>query len=213
MENPKEDNLKNGSGQYKNHNLHGMYGKKHTNETKLKMRIKRLGTKVSEEGRLNMSKAFTGRKHTQESIQKMKDVALKNGSGLWMKGKKLSEKTKSKMREWHIKNPNTKFKETGIELKIEAELIKRGINYQKQVPLCNIAIVDFYLPEYRIVIQADGCYWHGCPIHYPTYHNSKQRDLNQDKVLTFNGFNLYRFWEHEINESIEACLSKILWIK
>lgn len=35
--------------------------------------------------------------------------------------------------------------------------------------------------------------------------------INQpNKVLIFNGFNVYRFWEHEINESVENCFSKLI---
>ena len=121
-------------------------------------------------------------------------------------GRKQSPETIEKIRQWHIGNPNRKFKNTSIELKVEAELIKRGINYQKQVPLCKIAVVDFYLPEYRIVIQADGDYWHKYPF-------GKERDKKQDAVLTFNGFNVYRFWECEINKSVENCINRIFNLK
>ena len=101
-----------------------------------------------------------------------------------------------------INHPNKITKDTGIELKIEAELKKRNINYQKQIPLCKVAIVDFYLPEHRIVIQADGDYWHNLK-------GSKEKSIQQDAILTFNEFNVYRFWEHEINESVENCINKI----
>ncbi len=52
------------------------------------------------------------------------------------------------------------------------------------------------------MIQCDGDYWHNLLDH-------KTRDEQQDKVLTFNGFNVYRFWEHEINESVEKCMKQI----
>jgi len=117
-------------------------------------------------------------------------------------GRKASEETKQKKREWMIEHPNRVFKDTKIELMMEAELQRRGINYQKQVPLCKVARVDFYLPEYRIVIQCDGDYWHNIP-------KVKERGIRQDNVLTFNGFNVYRFWEHEIKESVECCVDKI----
>jgi very-short-patch-repair endonuclease len=29
-------------------------------------------------------------------------------------------------------------------------------------------------------------------------------------VLTFNGFNVYRFWEHDINRSASECVGKVL---
>lgn len=121
-----------------------------------------------------------------------------------MKGKKHTELTKAKMREKAIINRGkNKQKDTSIELKVEAELIKRNINYQKQVPLCKVARVDFYLPEYRIVIQADGDYWHNLP-------GVKDRDKKQDDVLTFNGFNVYRFLGSEINKSVEECINKLI---
>jgi G:T-mismatch repair DNA endonuclease (very short patch repair protein) len=53
-----------------------------------------------------------------------------------------------------------RHKDTKIELKVEKELKRRNINYQKQISLYPRAMVDFYLPEYRIVIQCDGDYWH-----------------------------------------------------
>jgi very-short-patch-repair endonuclease len=163
------------------------------------------------------NKIRLGITHTEETIKKIRQARkgqintvkgkhwkIKNTSkmGKGRKGRKYphSEKTKNKLRKWNINNPNRKFKDTSIELKIEAELKKREINYQKQIPLCNIAIVDFYLPEYRIVIQCDGEYYHNLSW-------QKERDERQDKVLTFNGFNIYRFWEHEINESPEKCIN------
>lgn len=127
------------------------------------------------------------------------------------KDKHHSKEIKERLSEWHIENPNLKFKDTKIELKIEAELKRLGIKYQKQVPLCKKAIVDFYIPEQKIVIQADGCYWHGCPIHFPKGVKGRDmdRDERQNKVLITNGFDVHRFWEHEINKSVEECINKL----
>lgn len=165
------------------------------------------------------NKNSLGVKHSKEENEKNR---IRNtGSGNAMYGKKQSEKTKQlirekangrkrtpdsiiKQREWNIQHPNRKFKDTSIELKIEEELKKRNINYQKQIPLCKVAIVDFYLPEYKIIIQADGDYWHNLP-------KQKEKDKRQDSILSFNGFNVYRFWEHEINKSVSNCIDSILW--
>lgn len=118
------------------------------------------------------------------------------------KGKKHSKEAKDKMSKWRVNNPVKVFKDTSIELAVEAELKKRNVNYQKQVPLCGVARVDFYLPEYRIVVQADGDYWHNRT-------EVKERDRKQDAVLNFSGFNVYRFWEHEINKSVAGCIDQI----
>lgn len=156
---------------------HPFYGKKHSLETKSMMHKKH---KISEDGRKRLSEATKNR----------------------FLGRIVSNEERRDMRERQINNPNRIFKDTSIELKIEVELRKRGINYQKQVPLCKIAIVDFYLPEYRIIIQADGDYWHNLP-------KRKEKDEKRDRVLTFNGFNVYRFWEHEINDSVKECINKV----
>lgn len=168
--------------------------------------------------------SLKGRKLPENVKNKIRLSSL--GKNTWMKGKKDSKKTvekkrliwlgrkhsiksKKKMSEYRIEHPNKVFKDTKIELKIEEELKKRGINYQKQVPLCKIAIVDFYLPGQKIVIQADGCYYHGCPIHFPDWIKNKERDINQDIKLKSNDYNVYRFWEHEINQSVEDCIKRI----
>jgi len=166
----------------------------------------RVGYKHSEETKKKIGAANSiSHKGLHRSEETKRKIGL-NGFHYGMREKKVSEETKSKLREYSVNNPNRKFKDTGIELRVEAELQRRKINYQKQVPLCKVAIVDFYLPEYRIVIQCDGDYWHN-------RKGSKERDLGQDSVLTFNGFNVYRFWEHEINESVENCINSIkLWL-
>ena len=93
-------------------------------------------------------------------------------------------------------------KETSIERKVEDELQQRNINYQKQFPLCKISIVDFYLPESKTVIYCDGDYWHNLP-------GCKEKDERQTKVLTSNGYKVFRFWEHEINKSVSECLDRV----
>lgn len=135
--------------------------------------------------------------HSEESRQ----AISKSLSGRPAHNKGISHKkeTKDKIRLFHLNNPNRKFKETGIEKKMEGLLKVLGVEYQKQVSLCNIAIVDFYIPSKILVIQCDGCFWHGCPEHNKGWKTSRERDEKQDKVLVANGFKVIRFWEHEIN--------------
>ena len=100
---------------------------------------------------------------------------------------------------WSIKN--MKHKNTSIEIKIENELIKRNIPYMKQVPVEGIALVDFLLSN-NIIIQCDGDYWHSKP-------NVRIKDNNQDFVLEFKGYKVYRFTETEIKKSAISCINKI----
>lgn len=161
-----------------------MKGKKRSSESIDKFRKSMTGTKRSKEARENMRNSHLGEKHSEVQNQKH--------------------------REWMINNPIHVFKDTKIELKIEAELQKRDINYQKQVGLCNAAKVDFYLPDYRIAIECDGCYWHNCPLHGKgEVRNRGKNDVEKNNILSLNGYKIYRFWEHEINESTEKCMNRI----
>lgn len=93
-------------------------------------------------------------------------------------------------------------KDTSIELKMENGLKRNNIYYQKHVPLCNITVPDFYLPEYKAVIYVDGDYWHSLP-------NVKNRDKKQNSILKQNGYRALRFWGHEINKSVDDCIRRI----
>ncbi len=123
-----------------------------------------------------------------------------------MKGKHHTSETKKKLRKATIEqlaSGKMKRKDTFIELEMERELKRNNIYYQKQVPLYNITVVDFYLPRYKIVIYTDGDYWHNLP-------KVKKRDEQQNKILKQNGYKVFRFWEHEINKSTKGCINEIL---
>ncbi len=150
-----------------------------------------------------------GKKQTKEHIEK---VRIKRE--VWKNTKEYVDyinKRRELTRERNIKYPNKKFSNTKIEQKIATELTKRGIYFQQNIGLSNIANVDFYLPEYRIVIEADGCLYHACQqcgfIKY--YQDVPLNDIRKMNLLKFNGFNVYHFWEHEINKSPEECINKI----
>ncbi len=164
------------------------------------------GKKRSLESRLNISKGHLGQtpwnkgiKSSPETIKKLRESHL--GQKAWNKGLKnhLSKDVVEQIRMSVIANPNRTFRDTVPEKKVERELIRLKVRYEKQRALCKIAKVDFYLPEEHVVIQVDGCYWHNCPIHSEIILEGKtERDRNQDAVLTSNGFNVYRIWEHDI---------------
>lgn len=179
-----------------------MKGRKHKEQSNEKNRIAHLGKIPWNKGK---TKDTDSRIKTPWLGKKRESISGENHP---MFGKTHTEKVKEKIREKRVlqKIPN---KETKIEILVEEELKRRGIVYQKQVPLCKYTIVDFYLPEYRIVIQCDGCYWHSCPEHNPNGKGNPEKETRQNAVLTFNGFNVYRFWEHDINTDVAKCLDQL----
>ena len=121
-------------------------------------------------------------------------------------GKKRSLESKRRYSEARIKYmlENKVFnKNTKIEIKIEKELKNKKINYIKQAYLCKgSGIVDFYLPDFKVVIECDGEYWHSLP-------KAKLRDERKDFFLAFNGFKVYRFPETAINTDSLSCVQTI----
>lgn len=98
---------------------------------------------------------------------------------------------------------NIKFEATSIEIAMAEELSKRGIKYEEQFNLGDKFRLDFLLPEFNIVIECDGDYWHNLP-------EVKTRDKSKNAYIRACGYSLYRFWESEINESVETCVDIVI---
>lgn len=145
-----------------------------------------------------------------------------NKSPLWKKRIKkycLTCKKIFYIKQWHKKMNRGKFcsstcagvwstkhmlkKNTSIELKVEEYLNKLGINFesQKVIPEGR-TVADFYIPEQRLVIYADGFYWHNFP-------KVKKRDKKQNILLSSNGYNVLRLKEKEINSEPSKCIQTI----
>jgi DNA mismatch endonuclease (patch repair protein) len=82
---------------------------------------------------------------------------------------------------------------------------------------------DFVFPKERIVVFADGCFWHGhnCRNTTPKTNeifwqekiiNNKKRDISVSEYLELRGWQVIRIWECDIQKKILPiellCLSK-----
>ena len=101
-----------------------------------------------------------------------------------------------------LKNGGMKNKDTKIELIFEDTLKRMNIRFEKQKQF-KLGIADFYLPEYDAFIFCDGDYWHNYP-------NGKPRDSKQVEYLKENGFNVFRFWEHDILKDCKSLINEII---
>ena len=122
-----------------------------------------------------------------------------SGNTIWL-GKKHSIESKKKMSEYWINHPNLRNKDTKIELRMKELLTALGVYFVFQKHFDKIANVDFYIPEKKLIIECDGCYWHGCDIHYPDRNYKQEKDKTRDLKLEALGYKVIRFWEHEINQ-------------
>lgn len=90
---------------------------------------------------------------------------------------------------------------TKPELEVKKKLDELGIVYRYQFPIAFFC-VDFFLPEIKMVIQVDGCYWHGCPKHFSELDlrqkNRVRLDHSCDSFLRNRGYKVLRIWECDI---------------
>lgn len=81
-------------------------------------------------------------------------------------------------------------KETYIEKIVGEYLEANGHIIERQKKYHNF-IMDFFIPEKNMFIEADGSYWHSIP-------KRKEMDLRKDLMAIKEGFQLVRVGEEEI---------------
>jgi very-short-patch-repair endonuclease len=85
-------------------------------------------------------------------------------------------------------------------------LDKLGIRYETQFKAESIGrYYDFYLPDYQVLIEIDGDYYHSYNLVYeqmsPMQKKNKRVDEQKNKWALHHKIPLIRIWEHDINES------------
>lgn len=79
---------------------------------------------------------------------------------------------------------------------------------------------DFYLPELRLAVFADGCFFHRCPRHFiPPLNNreywtakiarNRQRDLENNRALKSLDIYPLRIWEHNLGHDLTLARRQI----
>jgi very-short-patch-repair endonuclease len=102
--------------------------------------------------------------------------------------------------------------ETWPEQQIRAFLESSGVAFESQHPM-GYCLVDFYVPSARLVIHADGDYWHGNPDLYPEptdrQVNRRRLDASIDGWLRNRGYRSVRIWESDLRVDPEKCYRRI----
>jgi len=195
---------------------YGFLGKRHTEEWKRKMSLRMRGEnnplyKISEE-----KEKKRVRKMSETLKRKYRTGELKHPRG--MLGKKrpkewreyMSRLMKEKIRLGLLSIPSNHFFpyfDTKIERLMKEELQKRGIPFKTKRTLLGKYRPDIIIG--KLLIYCDGCYWHGCPIHFPERQKERLKDIRITRELEKAGYIVLRFWEHEIIENVSGCVDKI----
>jgi DNA mismatch endonuclease, patch repair protein len=108
-----------------------------------------------------------------------------------------------------------RVRDTTSEVLLRSELHRVGLRFRKNYrPAIGLPRVDVAFPGRRLLLFVDGCFWHGCPIHFrlPKSNASwwrekidatAERDARQGALLEGLGWSVIRVWEHELRA--EAC--------
>ncbi len=113
------------------------------------------------------------------------------------------------------KKPHPKYGTSKLEKKFAKEFLEKlGVKYEEQFEAKDIKrFYDFFLPDYRVLIEIDGDFYHG----YGKLHEEKnpmqKKNARVDEIknewAAMHGIPLIRIWEHEINETPEKVLNML----
>lgn len=103
--------------------------------------------------------------------------------------------------------------DTSIEKFIEDLLNQLGVKFKKQKAI-RFYNVDFFLPDYNLVLQINGEYWHCDPRVYPQPKNNIQKkniekDKEAKKAIIDGGYKLLEIWEGDIKRSPDVVMEKL----
>lgn len=88
--------------------------------------------------------------------------------------------------------------ETSIEKKMRLALESKQISFEKQFKIDRFW-VDFAVISSRLVIEADGEFW----------HQDKEKDAKRDEIIESYGWKVVRFPGKKIVKSVDCCLAEI----
>lgn len=108
---------------------------------------------------------------------------------------------------------------TGIEKTLHSHLKAKKIRHKMHPNIDGKP--DIILPDYKIAIFLDGCFWHACPKckgdTRPSTNKSYwipkiERTIKRDKInrakLRKSGWAVIRLWEHEV-KNLNKCNKKL----
>ncbi|OQX08149.1 MAG: hypothetical protein BWK80_48505 [Desulfobacteraceae bacterium IS3] len=108
-------------------------------------------------------------------------------------------------------------RDTKPELLLRKSLWAAGCRYRLYCDLPGRPDLAF-LRE-RLAVFVDGCFWHGCPVHYTAPRtreqfwksklaNNVRRDMAADEALISQGWRVIHVWQHELKD-IDAVVKNI----
>jgi len=132
-------------------------------------------------------------------------------------GHYTSPEVREERRQRRLKLMSKKLnKSTNIEIILSGLLDELLISHNPQYLINSRFTVDEFLPEYNLIIEAYGGYWHGDPRQFKEkdLSNMQRSNISRDKVrMTYfkrGGYKVLILWEKELIENLSWCKKQIL---
>ena len=108
---------------------------------------------------------------------------------------------------------------TKPEMRVRRALHAAGMRFRVDLPIRVDSLTvrpDIVFTRKRLAIFVDGCFWHGCPVHFrlpstnaPYWQGKIERNMLRDKrvnaALADGGWRVIRLWEHTpVDEAVAA---------
>ena len=113
--------------------------------------------------------------------------------------------------------------ETAPEKAIRSCLHRAGLRFRKDCrPEKDLRCkADVVFPRLKTCVFVDGCFWHGCPLHFKCpqknsswwrekINDNVARDRRQTEALSALGWKVVRIWEHDVMKYLSACVNQIV---
>lgn len=145
-----------------------------------------------------LSQIRLGQVHTEEHNRKIAETTSKSQLARWAEIP-LEERQRLTLpwrRASQLGNPSS------LEVQIAGLLDVLGIEYTPQYPV-GMTHVDFYIPSCNLIIEVNGCWWHGCEQCAPNTveaQEKRQQDMKRLYFLRSQGYNVYTLWEHDMKD-------------
>jgi G:T-mismatch repair DNA endonuclease (very short patch repair protein) len=199
------------------------YGRCHTEETKRLISLKKVGKNTGKDA------PFYGRKHTKETqLEINRKVKLWRDNLTEEETAKLSKKMSDGQKMLRKSEPDRyrklkqkaarasqlsqkRYQKNKFEERLEKKLKELNLEFEYSV-IMGYHQYDFGNKKYRILLEANGDYWHGCDKFYNEDGSDGKRKLNdiQKKNIVNDNIkrefakkhkiSLYVIWEHELND-------------
>lgn len=110
-----------------------------------------------------------------------------------------------------------RVRDTEPEMAVRRLLFASGlryrVNYRPKEPDIGRSTIDITFPAHHLAVFIDGCFWHCCAEHgeipkanrkwwEQKFSENKARDERITRLLETGGWQVLRFWSHEVPENV-----------